>query len=98
MSPNAGGGRELRVLSQSVQLYTGAQIYFGDLAPYLNYDKNHITAKSIGAFYLLRFPLNTAVEYLSYPQVRHCHPNLSEADTGRNNYLSPSTLSLFKNY
>ncbi len=32
MSPNAGGG-ELRGLSQSVQLNTGAQINFGDLTP-----------------------------------------------------------------
>jgi hypothetical protein len=36
MSPNAGGG-ELRGLSQWVQLYTGAQINFGDLTPYLTY-------------------------------------------------------------
>jgi hypothetical protein len=39
MSPNAGGG--LRDLSQQVgtylQLYTGAQINFGDLTPYLTY-------------------------------------------------------------
>ncbi len=34
-SPNAGGGGELRGLSQWVQLYTGAQINFGDLTPYL---------------------------------------------------------------
>ncbi len=31
------GGGELRGLSQWVQLYTGAQINFGDLTPYLNY-------------------------------------------------------------
>ncbi len=37
MSPNAGGGRELRGLSLWVQLYTGAQINFGDLTPYLAY-------------------------------------------------------------
>jgi hypothetical protein len=38
MSPNAGGG-EGRVAgySQWVQLYTGAQINFGDLTPYLTY-------------------------------------------------------------
>jgi len=40
MSPNAGGGRELRGLSQWVQLYTGAQINFGDLTPYLTYGNN----------------------------------------------------------
>ncbi len=37
MSPNAGGGGELRGLSQWVQLYTGAQINCGDLTPYLTY-------------------------------------------------------------
>jgi hypothetical protein len=37
VSPNAGGGGELRGLSQWVQLYTGAQINFGDLTPYLIY-------------------------------------------------------------
>ncbi len=35
--PNAGGGGQLRDLSQWVQLYTGAQINFGDLTPYLTY-------------------------------------------------------------
>ncbi len=35
MSPNAKGGGELRGLSQWVQLYTEAQINFGDLTPYL---------------------------------------------------------------
>ncbi len=40
MSPNAGGGGELRGLSANeyVQLYTGAQINFGDLTLYLTYD------------------------------------------------------------
>jgi hypothetical protein len=39
MSPNAGGGGgELRGLSQRVQMYTGAQIDFADLTPYLSYD------------------------------------------------------------
>ncbi len=38
MSPNAGGGGELRGLSQWVKLYTGAQISFGDLTPYLTYE------------------------------------------------------------
>jgi hypothetical protein len=37
MNPNARGGGELRGLSQRVQLYTGAQISFGDLTPYLTY-------------------------------------------------------------
>jgi hypothetical protein len=37
MSPNAGGGWELRSLSQWVQVYTGAQMNFGDLIPYLTY-------------------------------------------------------------
>jgi hypothetical protein len=40
MSPNAGGGGELWGLSQGVQLYTGAQINFGDLTPYLTYAPN----------------------------------------------------------
>ncbi len=38
--PNAGGwggGGGLRGLCQLVQLYTGAQINFGDLTPYLTY-------------------------------------------------------------
>ncbi len=33
--PNAGGGGGLQGLSQWVQLYTGAQLNFGDLIPYL---------------------------------------------------------------
>jgi hypothetical protein len=37
MSPNAGEGGELRA-NEYVQLYTGAQRNFGDLAPYLTYD------------------------------------------------------------
>jgi hypothetical protein len=37
MRPKAGKGAELRGLSQWVQLYTGAQINFGDLTPYLTY-------------------------------------------------------------
>ncbi len=37
MSPNAGWRGELRGLSQWVQLYTEAQINFGDLTPYLTY-------------------------------------------------------------
>ncbi len=37
MSRNARGGGELRGLSQWVQLYTGAQINFGDVTQYLTY-------------------------------------------------------------
>ncbi len=37
MSPNAEGRGELQDLSQWVQLYTGAQMNFGDLTPYLTY-------------------------------------------------------------
>jgi hypothetical protein len=40
MSPNAGGRGVLRGLSQREQLYTGAQINFGDLTPYLTYGPN----------------------------------------------------------
>ncbi len=40
LSPNAGGRGYLRGLSQWVQLYTGAQINFGDLTPYLTYVYN----------------------------------------------------------
>ncbi len=40
MSPNAGGGRELRGPSQWVQLYTRAQINFRDLTPYFTYTHN----------------------------------------------------------
>jgi hypothetical protein len=38
-----GGGGELLGLSQLVQLYTGAQLNFGDLIPYLSltYDNYH---------------------------------------------------------
>ncbi len=45
MSPNAGGrgGVALRGLSEWVQLYTVAQINFGDVTPYLTYDPpNHL--------------------------------------------------------
>ncbi len=37
MSPNAEGGGGVQVLSQYVQLYTGAQMNFGDLTPYITY-------------------------------------------------------------
>ncbi len=44
----AGGGGELRGVSQRVQLYTGAQINFGDVTPYLTYEYNHnITRRSL---------------------------------------------------
>jgi hypothetical protein len=41
MSPNAGGGGEFRILSFGVKLYTGAQINFGILTPYLTYRQTH---------------------------------------------------------
>jgi len=41
--PKCGGRGELRGLCHWVQLHTGAQIYFGDLAPYSNYGRNHIS-------------------------------------------------------
>ncbi len=44
MSPNAGGG----VVAGSVQLYSRAQINFGDLAPYLIYDLNRSHAAGEG--------------------------------------------------
>jgi hypothetical protein len=44
ISPNALGGGELRGLSQWVQLYTGAQITFGDPTPYLTYGSCHRSA------------------------------------------------------
>ncbi len=37
MIPNAVGRGELRSISKKVQLYTGAQIIFGDQTPYLTY-------------------------------------------------------------
>ncbi len=45
MSPNAGGGGELRCLSLWVQLHTGAQINFGDLTLYSTYGRD---ASSVG--------------------------------------------------
>jgi hypothetical protein len=40
MSPNIGGGGELRGSQPMIeQLYTGAQINFGDLTPYLTYGR-----------------------------------------------------------
>ncbi len=57
MSPNAGGGRELRGLSQWEQLCTsrdhGAQINLGDLTPYLTYGctvLQHIGGKNTPGF------------------------------------------------
>jgi hypothetical protein len=37
MNPNVGGGEELRLLSQWVQLSAGAQINFEDQTPYVTY-------------------------------------------------------------
>jgi len=42
--PKCGGGGELRGLSQLVQLYTGAQINFGDLTLYLTYGYPSVTS------------------------------------------------------
>jgi hypothetical protein len=42
MRPNAGGGGELPGLGQLVQLYSGAQMNFGDVTPYLTYMTNWI--------------------------------------------------------
>jgi hypothetical protein len=53
MSPNAGGGGELRGLSQRVQLYTGAHINFGDPTPYLTYGPSE--AVETGFEHLRRF-------------------------------------------
>ncbi len=44
MGPNAGGGGQLRGLSHWVQLYTGAQINFGDLTPSFTYAYRYWTA------------------------------------------------------
>jgi hypothetical protein len=38
MSANAGGGGSCGVSANEYKLYTGAQINFGDLTPYLTYD------------------------------------------------------------
>ncbi len=38
MSPNAGGGGELRGSQPLSTVYTGAQMNFEDLTPYLTYD------------------------------------------------------------
>jgi hypothetical protein len=57
MSPNAEGGAvELWELSQRVQLYTGAQINFGDLTPYLTYgQQQQQRQQSIIGSYITRF-------------------------------------------
>jgi hypothetical protein len=47
MSPNAKRGGELRGLKQWVQLYTGAQINFGDLTPYLTYGCYPLSGMSV---------------------------------------------------
>jgi hypothetical protein len=48
----AVGGGKLRDLSQWVQLYTGAQINFGDLTQYLTYDRNVSRFKAENHLYL----------------------------------------------
>jgi hypothetical protein len=43
MSPNAGGGDgEVSANEYSCTLYTGAQINFGDLTPYLTYGASEL--------------------------------------------------------
>ncbi len=51
MSPKAGGGEELRGLRQWAQLYTGAQIIFGDLSPYLTYEFRLKNTKRTALFF-----------------------------------------------
>ncbi len=53
MSPNAGRGG----VSQWVQLYTGAQINFEDLTPYLTYGLHHsLMSISIPIYNFISFP------------------------------------------
>jgi hypothetical protein len=56
MSANAGGGRELRGLTANeyMQLYTGAQINFGDLTPYLTYGQMIKAFLKISGFCVLK--------------------------------------------
>ncbi len=54
----AGGGRELRVLSQWVQLYTGAQIKFWDLTTYLTYDFSLPSIPDDFSFIFEKFPVS----------------------------------------
>jgi hypothetical protein len=54
MSPNTGGGGELRGLSQWEQLYKGPQINFEDLTPYLKVPKREIFSLS---FFALSEPI-----------------------------------------
>ncbi len=51
-----GGGGELRGLSQGEQLYTGAQINFGDLTTYWTYGyPTDIWRKKLTNYHLLQF-------------------------------------------
>ncbi len=63
-----GGRGELRGLSQWVQLYTGAQINFGDLTPYLTYAE-------IGAVFITHNIISANAceleKYLFYTVVQH---------------------------
>ncbi len=54
MSPNAGGGGELRGLRQWEQLCTWSPKNFGDLTPYLTYARNHITVYCAGGNFRAR--------------------------------------------
>jgi hypothetical protein len=69
MSPNAGGGGELRSLSQLVQLYTGAQINFRDLT--LSYV---CTAKTK----YRKFETNIPRKGISGPQFQFSHSCVCE--------------------
>jgi hypothetical protein len=42
-----GGGGNGGSQPMSIQLYTGGQIYFGDLTPYLTYGPNAVTERTV---------------------------------------------------
>jgi hypothetical protein len=68
MSQNAGGGGELRGLSQWVQLYKGGHINFVDLTPYLTYDYgSHGNTVLYILFQNLDFKLSQLEMKLSFP-------------------------------
>ncbi len=73
MSPNAGGGRGVPGVSQGVQMYTGAHIYFGDLTRYLTYALHHIPSKfpKIRGKLLYSFDLENFNTTLSTNETRH---------------------------
>ncbi len=75
MRPNAGGGGELWGLSQWVQLYTGSQINFGDLTPYLTYGrKSQYKSLSLWTDTFHRFQTrrpNTSNEFLNYLDINN---------------------------